>query len=245
MFNLNLPDKLRNAVSDETFRVYAKSDGNIAELLIFEEIGDDMMGGGITAKQVSGFLRDNAGVPVNVRLNSPGGLVYDGMSIYNALKEHSAQVTATIEGLAFSAASIVAMGADRVVMHEASQLGIHRAWGMAIGNQKEMLATAEFLNAIDQDLTGIYAAKTGASEAQVTQWLDGTSDGTLFRSAEALEAGFADEVLPNQGRQAAARVRRELRAKGMPNAYVAALVKSMRLRAPRSSELDDFAEFNQ
>jgi len=194
----NTPSKFKNHLSDDSFRVHVRnaSGGEPAELLIMEQIGEDWFGDGVSASSVVGFLAENKAAPVNVRINSPGGLVYDGLTIFNALKSHGQPVTVTIEGLAFSAASFIAMAGDRVVMHEASHIGIHRSMAGGVGNKRFFDGLGEWLDQIDNTLTSIYAAKTGASSVQINEWLDGVDDGTLFSAQEALEYGFADEVIP-------------------------------------------------
>lgn len=188
----NLKPEIRSALSDTHFRIHAEA----TELLIMEDIGKDMFGDGLAATDVLSFLERNDGVDINVRINSPGGLVYDGLVIYNALSQHTGKVTATIEGLAYSAASVIAMAADELVMHAASDIGIHRAWGAAAGNSAIMLDVAEWLQTIDGHLVDIYTAKTGLSAEQIEMYMDGTVDGTLFSAEKAVELGFADKVLP-------------------------------------------------
>ena len=197
MFNLNIPQKWRNSLSDENFRAYTNDSGDgPSELLIMEEIGQNMYGDGLSASAVVGWLAAQQDRDINVRINSPGGLVYDGLVIYNALKSHQKNVMVTIEGLAFSAASFIAMAGDTIRMHEASDIGIHRAWGGAIGNAKAMRGVAEWLDTIDGHLVDIYTARTGKATDQINEWLDGTDDGTLFSAKEAVEIGFADELIP-------------------------------------------------
>jgi ATP-dependent Clp protease protease subunit len=191
----NIPSEIRAALSDDRFKVYAQSRNETAELLIMEEIGKDIYGEGVSATDVIDFLRDHKGKPVNVRLNSGGGLVFDGLTIYNALKSHDGPVTATIEGLAYSAASVIAMGASRIEMYNASSIGIHRAWGVAVGNAKTARGLAEWLDVIDQQLIDIYSNRTGNDAGQVELWLDGTDDGTLFSAKDATANGFADQII--------------------------------------------------
>lgn len=193
MFNLDIPDGIRAAVSDSTFRVQAKAKPESVEILIHDTIGDEI--DGITASQVRSVLKANEGKPVNLVVNSPGGLVYDGLQIYNSLASHTGKVTATIEGLAYSAASFVVMAADRIRMYEASDIGIHRAWGFAMGNVKVMKDTAEWLSNIDNHLIEIYSKRTGMDKSKVEGYLDGSVDGTLFPAKKAVELGFADEVV--------------------------------------------------
>lgn len=197
-----IPDKLKNNLTDESsLHIYAKV-GEEVELSIMSEIGE---GVGIGATEVRSFLAENADKPVRVLLNSPGGLVFDGISIYNSLKSHSGKVTGEVLGIAFSAASIIAMATDELLMHEGTQLGVHRAWGATVGNANDLRATANILDQIDEDLVGIYRAKTGASEAKVNNWLDGEKggDGTWFRAEEAVKQGFATAVIPHRENLAA------------------------------------------
>lgn len=200
MFELNAPKACRDAATDSEFLVYTDPDvynGEPVELLIMEEIGEDWDGFGVSATNVTQFLRDHQDSEVNVRINSPGGLVYDGMAIYNALASHGPKVTATIEGLAFSAASFIAMAADHVRMYEASStIGIHRSLAFSFGNAKTMRGVIEWLDSIDKSLVEIYHAKTGQPKDTIEGWLDGTDDGTIFSAEEALHYGFADEMVP-------------------------------------------------
>jgi ATP-dependent protease ClpP protease subunit len=194
-FNLSIPESVKAAISDKEFRAYAV-EGDTLELLLYGEIGDGLEGAELTAQGVTAFLRRNPGQDIEVRINSPGGLVYDGMQMFNALKAHTGNVTVTIEALAYSAAAFVAMAGDRVRMHEASDFGIHRSWGVAVGNLKVMQATMDWLGRIDEHQVDIFTEKTGESRDQITAWLDGIDDGTVFTAQEAVQAGFADEIIP-------------------------------------------------
>jgi len=91
-----------------------------------------------------------------VNINSPGGSVFEGIAIYNLLASHSGSVVVNILGVAASAASIIAMAADTINMHTSSQLMIHRAWTVAVGNSEELLETASFLDRIDSSLADVY-----------------------------------------------------------------------------------------
>ena len=196
MFELNnIPAQIRAALSDDDFKIYAKQDAESIEILMFDDIGDMGWGEGIAAADVAAMLSERPNSMVNARINSFGGLAYDGLAIHNAFKSHQGKITATIEGIAFSAASIVALGADHVRMHQSSDFGIHRALGGAIGNAKVMRGYADWLDRVDGHLHEIYEHKTGASPKQVTEWLDGVDDGTVFSAKEAHEHGFADEVI--------------------------------------------------
>ena len=196
LFNISTPSAIKASQSDPNFKVYAREDGGEVELLIMEQIGEDGWGDGVSATSVVNFLNEHRTSRVNVRINSPGGFVYDGMVMFNELKQREPKVTVTIEGLAFSAASFLAMAGDHVRMHEVSDFGIHRAWGMAIGNANAMRGLAEWLDTVDEHLVDIYENKSGQSRDQLNEWLDGVDDGTLFSAKEAVAAGFADELIP-------------------------------------------------
>ncbi|MEM6365738.1 MAG: head maturation protease, ClpP-related [Planctomycetota bacterium] len=183
-----------------------------AELLIMEEIGEDWWGDGLSAADVVSFVKGlGKKDPINVRINSPGGFVYDGMVMYNALASHQGHVTTIVEGLAFSMASVITMAGDTVKMFKASDFGIHRAWGVSVGNQKDMRAAADWMATIDQHLVEIYEDKSGKSQQQISDWMDGESDGTLFSATESLDHGFADEVVDPKGGKAKDSIRSTLR----------------------------------
>lgn len=204
IFKLEQPQDIPAAsISDSGFEVFCKQSESGIEIAIMDTIGDDGWGGGVSAESVVAMLRKDPGSDVTVRINSPGGLAYDGLQIYNALANHEGHVTTINEGLAYSAASIVFMAGDRRIVHEASDFGIHRSHGVAIGNLNQMLAVAQFLENLDNHLISIYTAATGQSEAQIVAWLEGTTGGdmgTLFSGSEAVEAGFADSMIENKSR---------------------------------------------
>lgn len=152
---------------------------------LFGEVGWE-----ITAKDVRTQL-DGAG-DVDVFLNSPGGDVYEGLAIMNALRAHEGTVTLFIEGMAASIASVIAVGgADRVVARPHAELMLHHAWSGALGNADEMRKSAENLERISANLADIYADKSGMSPDAV---LDLMSAETWFSASEALAAGFVDAV---------------------------------------------------
>lgn len=198
-----------NAVSDETFKVRCRMDDANIEIMVTEEIGDDGWGGGVSADEIAQTLNANPSADVTVRINSPGGLAYDGLRIYNMLTQHDGNVRTIDEGLAYSAASIIFMAGDERVMYEASDFGIHRASGGGYGNQYMMLAIAEFLDGLDNHLIGIYAARAGKTEKQVTELIDGSTNGqmgTMLGGKDAVAEGFATELIPHSSGKAAAKL---------------------------------------
>ena len=202
----SLDERFDPQAKQGALQVFAQSKDDVAELHINGPIGEfmDWASGeavGISGGQVKSFLKDNKSKPVNVHINSDGGLAYEGFVIYNALLSHESKVTAIIDGLAFSAASFIPMAADEIVMYEASHIGIHRAWGMAIGNANEMRAQAEWLDKMDDTLVAIYAARTGQSDDAVNKALDGKDDGTLYNAQDAVDFGLADRIIETKKKQ--------------------------------------------
>ena len=128
---------------------------------------------------------------LDVHVNSPGGAVWDGIAIMNSLRKHRARVTVIVDGLAASAASIVAMAGDEVVMAEGSQMMVHQASGGAWGNADFMRDSAAILDKIDQNLAGIYARRAGGSRES---WLDVMRAETWYNADEAVAAGLADRA---------------------------------------------------
>lgn len=200
-FKMNVPEKVHAGLADSSFKFYAKSgeDDGPAELMIMDEIGENWWGDGIPATEVVGFMKQNSGRPVTVRINSFGGSVYDGFVMLNALLNHDAEVTTVVEGIAYSAASIIAMGGSKRIMHETSDLGIHRALVGAMGNANMMRSIVEWLDTLDAHQRTLFQSVTGKSESEIDGWLDGNDAGamgTIFPASEAYELGFVTEVIP-------------------------------------------------
>lgn len=114
-----------------------------------------------------------------------------GVSIKEALKRSKAKIIAHVDALAASAASIIAMGADKIIMHEGSMMMVHRAWTFGMGNAEDFAKIGETLSKVDQSLVDIYQRKTGLDRAKVKQLLD---DETWMNPTEAVDLGFADEA---------------------------------------------------
>ncbi len=134
---------------------------------------------------------DGVNGDVLIRLNSPGGDVFEGISICNYLKSIDNKVTIEITGVAASAASIIAMGADKVIMDKGTSMMIHEASTIAWGNKTEIQKTLNALTTIDKSLIAIYQDKTGLDTDTLNGFL---TNETWFTAEEAVENGFADEV---------------------------------------------------
>jgi len=168
------------------YRIRNAADTAEAELFLFDEIGGWF---GATADQ---FVEDLAGVTapsLRVRVNSPGGSVFEGLAIANALRAHPANVTVQVDGLAASIASVIAMAADRVVM-------FHEASGVCLGDSAEMAKMAEVLDIISSNIADAYAAKAGGD---ADTWRAAMREETWYKAADAVKAGLADEALPANG----------------------------------------------
>lgn len=165
-----------------------------AEVLIYEDVGDWF--GGVTAKDFYADLRAlGDGVEtLNVRINSMGGEVFEGLAIYRHLAEHSARKVVHVDGIAASIASIIAMAGNEIRVAEAGRVMIHDAAGMAWGTAATMRETADRLESITGSLTDIYVARTGAKRDDVRAWMEAE---TWFTAAEAVAAGFATGIAEN------------------------------------------------
>lgn len=233
--------------------VKAAGEANEAErsIGIYDAIGYDYWTGeGVTARRVAAALRSMGAGPVTVNVNSPGGDVFEGLAIYNLLREHQGEVTVKVLGLAASAASFIAMAGDKVQIARAGFLMIHNAWVIAAGNRNDMRETADWLEPFDAAMADIYAARTGVDAKTVAKLMDAES---WIGGAAAVEQGFADELLASDqvGKgeskaqaNAARRVEAALRASGLPKNEAMRLISEIKSSAgdPAGSGEGDPAE---
>lgn len=192
--NVVASQEVMNAASSSDFKVGVKAMDESVEILIHGAIGDSWQA--LDSGSIATFLKENRGKPVNIDINSPGGLAYDGVSIYNALAMHDGLVNVDVTGIAASAATIIAMAGDKIRIAENGSFMIHRAWGISVGNQKVMIEVAEFLDKLDTQIAATYAARTGRKPETMLKLMDGAVDGTTFTGAEAVKEGFASELIP-------------------------------------------------
>lgn len=165
-----------------------------AELWIYADIGESWWGETVTAKDLVKELAELDVDAITVRINSYGGSVTDGLAIYNALKRHRATITVSIDGIAASIASLIAMAGDTVQMADNAQLMIHAPWGGAYGNATQMREYADLLDRWAESMAGSYAAKSGKTREDVLAWLTDSAD-HWFSADEALAEGLVDEVV--------------------------------------------------
>lgn len=193
----------------EPFRAEQPSPGGdqtTAVLRLYDPI--DSWGGdyGVSAKEFARALDELPATITEIRLhiNSPGGEVFDGIAILNALRAHDARVVAVVEGLAASAASFIAVGADELVMAKNSELMIHDAWGLVVGNADDMRKLADELDHLSNNIASVYADKAGGT---VEEWRKAMADESWYSAEEAVAAGLADRI---DNRNTAAKNRHDL-----------------------------------
>lgn len=154
-------------------------------------IYDEISWFGVDAGQ---FIKDLQGIDaktIHVRLNSPGGSVFDGTAIFNALKQHSAKVVVHVDGLAASITSVIAMAGDEIIMGEGSYLMIHDPFSIMIGTADDFRQEADLLDKVGGTIAGIYQGKTGKDEQEIKDMMAAE---IWLTADEAVEMGFADRV---------------------------------------------------
>ncbi len=171
------------------YAVTAKATSGSAEISVYDEIGLF----GFTAKQFITDLRAIDAESIQLSINSPGGSVFDAIAIYNALRQHPANINVKVMGVAASAASIIAMAGDKIVMPENTFIMIHNPLNFAYGNADDLRDMADVLDKVAASLIATYVARTGNSEADIKDMLDAE---TWLNAEEAVAKGFADELEP-------------------------------------------------
>jgi ATP-dependent protease ClpP protease subunit len=160
---------------------------------IYDAIGYDYWTGGVTANSISAALSQmGSTTDVIVNINSPGGDVFEGLAIYNILRQHKGTVTVRVLGLAASAASYIALAGDRVEIARAGFFMIHNAWTYAAGNRNDFADIGNVLGEIDAVIAEIYAVRTGLDQTDLAAQMDAE---TWISGTKAVEQGFADGYL--------------------------------------------------
>ncbi|HEY3308540.1 MAG TPA: head maturation protease, ClpP-related [Desulfuromonadaceae bacterium] len=154
-------------------------------------IYDEVSAYGVNAKDFIGELNSIKSGIINLRINSPGGCVFDGITIHNALKQHPSKVHVQVDGLAASIASVIAMAGDQVRMAKNSFMMIHNAWALTAGNAGDMRKLADTLDKIDGTLVNTYHDKTGRTEQDIKSMMAAE---TWMTADEAMQKGFCDFV---------------------------------------------------
>jgi ATP-dependent protease ClpP protease subunit len=167
----------------------AQSD--VVEVLLYDEIG----AWGVEAKQFVNDLQAIKAKTINLRVNSPGGDVFDGVAIFNALKRHPAAVHAVVDGLAASSASFITQAADTVLMAQGSTMMIHEPHGLTMGDASDMAKMAETLDKMGDTIAAFYAGRAGGTE---DEWRDRMRVESWYRAQEAVDIKLADGLVADQ-----------------------------------------------
>jgi ATP-dependent protease ClpP protease subunit len=186
------PRKTQHKVDPNCYRIRAQ--GREAELLIYGDIGESFWGESMTAREVAKQIQDLEVDALNVRINSYGGSVSDGIAIYNALRRHPAEIAVSVDGVAVSIASLIAMAGDTVEMGVNTLMMIHAPWGGIIGNAAEMRDMADVLDKYAEAMVGSYARKSGQDAEDLMALLTDGED-HWYTAQEAMDQGFADAVV--------------------------------------------------
>jgi ATP-dependent protease ClpP protease subunit len=195
-----MPDRLRTARPraqlrqgrNDWYRI-TNSTGTpgAATIHVYDEIGY----WGITAADFVRELSSLNATTIDLHINSPGGEIFDGIAIMNALRSHPATVTTYVDAIAASIASVIAMAGDRIVMAPHSQLMIHDGSALCVGNAANMRETAELLDRQSDNIAAVYAERAGGD---VAEWRARMTAETWYTAAEAVAAGLADEIASTQ-----------------------------------------------
>lgn len=186
---MNRQGALPEASNKPWFRIVNKAKDDVTKVYIYDVIGGWF---GVDVQDFVKELNDIETDEIHVHINSPGGSVYDGISIYNTLRQHDSTVHTYIDGLAASAASFIAQAGEKVIMGRNATMMIHDAIGACYGNRADMLMTADLLDKVSNNIADIYAKNAGGTS---DEWRALMKEETWYTGQEALDAGLATEVL--------------------------------------------------
>lgn len=186
-------NQLLNLLSKNRAKGQISNEGNVIYLYDFIAGSEEeaKYWGGISAESFSKLLDEMEG-DVHLRIDSPGGDVFGGRAISQAIREYSGKVIAHIDGLAASAASFIAIAADEVIAAPGAFMMVHKAWSLAVGNADDFRDTADLLDKIDQSIAESYAAQSGGT---AQEWIDRMAAETWLTGQEALDLGLVNQVV--------------------------------------------------
>lgn len=181
------------------FEIKAQKDS--AEIWLYEDIGEGWFGG-ISAKKFADELKAAGDVKdIYVRINSVGGNVFDGIAMYNSLKRHQAHISVSIDGIAASIASVIAMAGDKIDMAENASMMIHDPWTLAFGSAPDLRKQADELDKIRDNIATTYQAKSSLDADRISGMM---AEETWMTASEALDFGFVDTLTDVQAIAASA-----------------------------------------
>lgn len=170
-------------------------DKNATEIIIYGDIGESFWGESVSASDIDQALSQVTTNEIVVRVNSPGGDAFDGITIYNRLKDHPAKVKVIVDGWACSAASIISMAADELIMNTGAMFMIHEASTWMYGNKADFAREMELLRKLDSSLVDIYMTKAKVDRHEIETMVENE---TWFTAEEAIAIGFANAVVEEQ-----------------------------------------------
>lgn len=179
---------LREQPSSPGYEIKAQADGGTVDVLLYDEVG------GWWGVEASVFVKDLMAIDaekIELHINSPGGSAYDGMAIYQALRNHKAHITVYVDGLAASAAAFIAMAGDRRVIAPHATMMIHEPFGVCIGPAEDMTAAAQMLDKLADNMAALHARRAGG---EVADWREVMRAETWYSAEEAVAAGLMHEV---------------------------------------------------
>lgn len=179
------PFKPRGTLSK--YRIENKAATDEATVYIYDEIGWF----GVSAEQFIKDLNDITAKTVHIRFNTPGGSVFDGTAVFNAIKQHKSKTVSHIDGLAASISSVIALASNEVRMAENAFMMIHEPWSIVIGDAETMREEADLLDKVGKTIAKTYTDKTGKKEDEIKALM---SAETWMTAEEALEMGFVDVI---------------------------------------------------
>jgi len=178
-----------NAERGQNLTINAEEGSDTTHVYLYDAIGGWW---GVEAasfvKELNNITTDN----IVLHINSPGGDVFDGRAIATAIKQHSANITAQIDGLCASAATYVSAACNSVTMADGGFYMIHEGWTLAIGNKRDFGKAIGLLEKIDNSILNDYEKKTGIDRGQLSQWME---EETWFSAEEAKDHGFIDDII--------------------------------------------------
>lgn len=188
-FFTKTPPKAEGRPDTDWYKIFRNAKTDEAEILIYDEIGF----WGVTASNFVQELKEIEESVINVRINSPGGSVFDGVAIYNALAQHNSKIVVHVDGWAASIASVIAMAGDEILISEVAQFMIHKPWSFVVGTDEDMIKEAEVLKSLESSIVDIYVARTGGDRTEIEAWVKAE---TWFKGKDAVAKGFADKLVP-------------------------------------------------
>lgn len=179
----------------QNFKVVHDEENETTEITIYGVIGSSWWSDSFSASDIDKAIKEAGNNDIIINLNSPGGDAFDGISIFNRLKRHSGKVTIYVDGWACSAASVIAMAADELIMGLGSMMMIHEASNIVWGTKTDMRKEADILEELEEGIIDIYMTRAKVSREEVRDKVDAE---TWFSAKSAVEIGFADKVEGNE-----------------------------------------------